>query len=245
MAFFQDRTVLITGAARGIGLSIAERFDAEGARVLLLDRDKTVLDRAADLGPDHHGLVVDLRDDKTTKKSIASALTEMGDLWAVVNNAGVFTKTPILEMPLSEWDLMMEVNARGMLVVMQAAVPFLIEAGGGRVINQSSMGAKLGTPGEAAYAASKAAVGGLTRIAAQEFGPYGITVNSVCPGYVLTNMGADTRDPVQVAEWTAKSPLARLASPEDVANAVLFLASEEASYITGEALNVSGGMCVS
>ncbi|NOX31782.1 MAG: SDR family oxidoreductase, partial [Actinobacteria bacterium] len=98
-------------------------------------------------------------------------------------------------------------------------------------------------PGEAHYAASKAAVVALGRIAAMELGPDQITVNSICPGYVLTEMGAETRDPEQVASWAAQSPLARLASPDDVAAAIAFLASEEAGYITGEALNVSGGMC--
>jgi NAD(P)-dependent dehydrogenase (short-subunit alcohol dehydrogenase family) len=105
------------------------------------------------------------------------------------------------------------------------------------------MAAKLGTAGEAPYAASKAAVLALTRIAAIELGVHGITVNALCPGYVLTDMGAEIRSAAQIDEWTAKSPLGRLATPEDVAAAVAFLASEEAAYITGESLNVSGGMC--
>lgn len=241
----KDRAILITGAAQGIGCSIAERLCQEGAQVILLDRDPGVTATAASISSACDSIVVDLCDEEATKAAIEAVADRMGGLWGVVNNAGIFAKTPLLEMPIAEWDHMMNVNVRSMVLVIQAAAPFMIEAGGGRIVNQSSMAAKLGTPGEGHYAASKAAVGALTRIAAQELGPHNITVNSICPGYVLTEMGADTRDPVQVAEWTAKSPLGRLATPDDVANAVVFLLSDQASYITGEALNVSGGMCTS
>ena len=105
------------------------------------------------------------------------------------------------------------------------------------------MAAKLGTPGEAAYAASKAAVVALTRIAAMEFGPHDITVNAICPGYVLTEMGADTRSAEQIDAWSAKSPLGRLACADDVAELIAFLSGDGAGYITGEALNITGGMC--
>jgi len=174
---------------------------------------------------------------------MASAINRMGSVWLLVNNAGIFAKTPILEIDPDQWDKMMETNVRSMLVTIQAVAGSMAANGGGRIVNQASMAAKLGTPGEAHYAASKAAVVALSRIAAMELGPDQITVNSLCPGYVLTEMGADTRDPEQVSSWAAKSPLARLASPDDVAAAIAFLASEEAGYITGEALNVSGGMC--
>ena len=119
----------------------------------------------------------------------------------------------------------------------------MVDAGGGRVVNMASMAAKRGTPGEAAYAASKAAVVALTRIAAMELGPHGVTVNSICPGYVLTDMGCDARSPDQVAAWASMSPLGRLGDPADVAGTVAFLAGEDGSYLTGQALNVTGGMC--
>lgn len=240
----EDRAVLVTGAARGIGLCIAQRLHDDGARVLMIDRDESVLDVSAAMGSECRGLVMDLCDSAAATDAISAAASDMGGVWAAVNNAGVFARTPLLDISMAEWDHMMETNVRTMLVVIQAVAPFMIEAGGGRIVNQSSMAAKLGTPGEAHYAASKAAVGALTRIAAQELGPHAITANSICPGYVLTDMGADTRDETQVAEWSAKSPLGRLATPLDVANAVAFLVSDQAAYITGEALNVSGGMCV-
>lgn len=240
----EDRPVLVTGAAQGIGRTIAEHLYLLGARLTLVDVSEAVHETAEAIGPDCRGVAVDLCQPEATKDAVRTAAQSMGGLWAVVNNAGVFAKTPLLEIEVQEWDHMMATNVRSMLLVTQAAAPFMISGGGGRIVNQSSMAAKLGTPGEAHYAASKAAVGALTRVAAQELGPHNITVNSICPGYVLTEMGADTRDPEQIAQWKAKSPLGRLASGQDVANAVGFLVSDEASYITGEALNVSGGMCM-
>ena len=237
------RCAIVSGAAQGIGLALARRLVDEGMRVTLLDRNREVDEKAAALGPLASARVVDLRDVEQTRVAAASAIEEMGGGWLLVNNAGIFDKTPVLEIDPADWDRMMEINVRSMLVLIQAVAPAMQAAAGGRIVNQASMAAKLGTPGEAHYAASKAAVVALTRIAAQELGPDQITVNSICPGYVLTEMGADTRDPEQVAEWTSKSPLGRLATPQDVAAAAVFLASDEAGYITGEALNVSGGMC--
>ena len=238
----RGRRCLVTGAARGIGRRIAERLIEEGMRATLLDIDPAVEDVARALGAAN--LVVDLADAAATRRVLASG--GAGDpYWLVVNNAGVFSKTPLLEMTLEEWDRVHRVNVRSMVVVIQALAPAMIAAGtGGRIVNVASMAAKLGTPGESAYAASKAAVVALSRIAAMELGPHGVTVNAVCPGYILTEMGADTRTPDQVAAWTAKSPLGRLGQPDDVASAVAFLASDDGSYMTGQAINVTGGMCM-
>ncbi len=159
-----------------------------------------------------------------------------------MNNAGVFAKEPMLSLDPDVFDSMMAINARSMLVMMQAVVPSMIAGGGGRIVNQASMAAKLGTPGELAYAASKAAVVAMSRIASMELGPHGITVNSICPGYVLTELGAETRNSAQVDSWTSQSPLGRLADPADVASLVVYLAGD-AGYVTGQALNVNGGMC--
>ena len=238
----RGRRCLVTGAARGIGRRIAERLIEEGMRATLLDIDPAVEDVARALGAAN--LVVDLADAAATRRGLASG---DGDdpYWLVVNNAGVFSKTLLLEMTLEEWDRVHRVNVRSMVVVIQVLAPAMIAAGtGGRIVNVASMAAKLGTPGESAYAASKAAVVALSRIAAMELGPQGVTVNAVCPGYILTEMGADTRTPDQVAAWTAKSPLGRLGQPDDVASAVAFLASDDGSYMTGQAINVTGGMCM-
>ena len=238
----RGRRCLVTGAARGIGRRIAQRLIEEGMQAALLDVDPAVEDVARDLGA--ASLVVDLADAAQTRRAL-SAGAEDGPYWLVVNNAGVFSKTPLLEMTLEEWDRVQVVNVRSMVVVIQALAPAMVAAGaGGRIVNVASMAAKLGTPGEAAYAASKAAVVALSRIAAMELGPHGVTVNAVCPGYVLTEMGAGTRTADQIAAWTAKSPLGRLGDPGDVASAVAFLASDDGSYMTGQALNVTGGMCM-
>lgn len=250
-AGLRGRRGLVTGAARGIGRQVAQRLAGEGMRMTLLDVDPAVESTAAEMGA--AGVVADLRDDEATRRALASDATGNSDAagnpdadpyWLLVNNAGIFAKTPLLEMDLGEWDDLHRVNARSMVVVMQALAPGMIASGrGGRVVNMASMAAKRGTPGEAAYAASKAAVVALSRIAAMELGPHGITVNSICPGYVLTEMGAATRSADQVAAWTAMSPLGRLGDPADVAAVVAFLASDDGAYITGQALNVTGGMC--
>lgn len=232
---------VITGAAQGIGLAIATRLAANGSTVALLDIDERVVEVATDLGG--RGYIVDLADVEATRVAVGSAIEWMGGLWVLVNNAGIFAKTPLLDIEVESWDEMMNINARAMLVTIQAAAPSLIAAGSGRIVNQASMAAKLGTPGEAHYAASKAAVTALTRIAAQELGPHGVTVNCICPGYVLTEMGAATRTDEQIRDWASLSPLGRVGTPEDVADAVSYLASDDAAYITGESLNVSGGMC--
>ena len=239
---FVDRPAIVTGGARGIGRGIAARLLAEGARVAVLDRDPGLETSASELGEGCTAISVDLGNVEATRQAVGDAIDHLGGLWLLVNNAGIFAKTPLLEIEMREWDQMMVTNARAMLITMQAAAPHLITGGGGRVVNLASMAAKLGTPGEASYAASKAAVVALTRIAALELGPYGITVNCLCPGYVLTDMGAGSRTPAQIEEWTARSPLGRLARPADVAAAVAFLASDDAAYITGESVNVSGGM---
>ena len=239
-AGLDGRRCLVTGAARGIGRYVAESLIAQGMRATILDMDPAVQRVARELGA--QSIVVDLCDDDAVRDALA---VSMGDdpFWLLVNNAGVFTKTPLLEMSLNEWDHLHQVNVRAMVVTMQAITPSMRIVGGGRVVNMASMAAKRGTPGEAAYAASKAGVVALSRIAAMELGSYGITVNSICPGYVLTEMGAATRSADEVAAWTALSPLGRLGTPADLAAVVAFLASDDGSYITGQALNVTGGMC--
>ena len=239
-AGLDGRRCLVTGAARGIGRHVAERLIAEGMRATILDVDPDVQRVARELGA--QSIVVDLCDDEAVRDALA---VSMGDdpFWLLVNNAGVFTKTPLLDMSLNEWDHLHQVNVRAMVITMQAIIPSMRSVGGGRVVNMASMAAKRGTPGEAAYAASKAGVVALSRIAAMELGSYGITVNSICPGYVLTEMGAATRSADEVAAWTALSPLGRLGTPAALAAVVAFLASDDGSYITGQALNVTGGMC--
>lgn len=237
------RRCVVTGAARGIGAEIARRFAREGATVGTLDVAPDVKAVAAELdGPVE---LADLRDVAATRDAMGRLIDALGGIDVLVNNAGLLRITPLLDITTEEWDDVMAVNARSMLVTTQVAARSMIGAGrGGRIVNMASMGAKQAAADQAHYAASKAAVVALTQAAAVELGPHGITVNAICPSFVLTEMGAATRTPEMVAQWSAASPLGRCAEPADVAGMALFLASDDAAYCTGQAFNVTGGMIV-
>jgi NAD(P)-dependent dehydrogenase (short-subunit alcohol dehydrogenase family) len=235
------RLALVTGAARGIGASIARLFAAHGARVAVLD----VLGAPnAALAREIDGIAIaaDLADPDDARRGTVEACERLGGIDILVNNAGILRFADVLDISIEDWDRTFAVNVRSMLVTTQVVVPVMAARGGGRIVNMASMGGKVGAPGQAHYCASKAAVIEFTRVCAMEFGPLGVTVNCICPGYVLTDIGAETRTPDKVAAWTARSPLGRLAEPEDVANMALFLASDDSSYCTGQAMNVTGGM---
>ncbi|MFZ9483243.1 MAG: SDR family NAD(P)-dependent oxidoreductase [Ilumatobacteraceae bacterium] len=230
-----DRRVVVTGGARGIGAAIVDTFRAEGADVVVLDvQAPEVATRWID---------VDLADPEASRAAATEAVQRLGGIDVLVNNAGILRMAPLLEISVDDWDLTMDVNARSMLVTTQVAARAMIGAGhGGSIVNMASMGGRVGSTGQAHYAASKAAVMALTRVSAMELGAYGIRVNCLCPGYVLTEMGAETRTPEMVAGWSSLSPLGRCAEPDDVARMALFLATDDSAYCTGQALDVSGGM---
>lgn len=232
---------VVTGAARGIGAGIAARLHAEGAAVAVLDRleqeGRATADRL-----DGVFVPADLSDPAGAAAATATAVEALGGVDVLVNAAGILQLGSLLDTSVEQWDRVFAINSRAMLVTMQAVAPAMIDAGGGRIVNIASMAAKAGGAGEGAYAASKAAVVALTRAAALEWGPHGITANAICPGYVLTEMGAATRTPADVAAWTARSPLGRLGTPDDVAGVAAFLASADGAYLTGQAINVTGGM---
>ena len=231
------RRIVVTGGARGIGAAVVGHFLDAGDAVAVLDRsalDRTTVDRS-----DVCGVVVDLADHEATAAACAAAAGSLGGVDVVVNNAGIFDSTPLLEIDPAVWDAVFAVNVRAMVSVMQALVPLM--PAGSAVVNLASMGGKVGEPGQAHYAASKAAVISLTRVAAMEFGPLGIRVNCVCPGYVLTELGAAARDEATVAGWADATPLGRLCSPEEIAGVVGFLAGPASIPLTGEAMNASSG----
>ena len=235
------RRAVVTGAARGIGAEIARTFHEHGAHVVVMDIDD---DRVREMAKsiESESLVVDLADAEATTRATAEAVEILGGIDILVNNAGVLRMAPILDMTIANWDETFDVNVRAMFVTTQVAARAMCEAGGGTIINMASMGGKVGSPNQAHYAASKAAVIAFTRVSAMEFGPFNIRVNCICPGYVLTEMGAATRTKEMIDAWSAKSPLGRLAEPSDVAKMALFLASDDSSYCTGQAMNVTGGM---
>jgi len=236
--------VIVTGFARGIGAAIAEAFAARGDQVVGLDR---LADEAACTAARIGATAVecDLSEPDAVDRAMAEAIDRLDGVDVLVNNAGIFAIRPLLDISADDWDRMFDVNVRSMLLATQAGARAMIDGGtGGRIVNMASMGGKDGAAGQAHYAASKAAVISLTQVAAKELGPHGITVNSICPGYVLTDMGADTRTDEMVAEWSSLSPLGRCGEESDIADVALFLASRAASYLTGQAIDVSGGMCM-
>ncbi|MCU1423588.1 MAG: 3-oxoacyl-[acyl-carrier protein] reductase [Microbacteriaceae bacterium] len=236
------KRVVVIGGARGIGGEIATRFAGEGARVSVLDRLVDCgSELAAAIGAEFHE--VDLVDPASAQRVTEAAIGSLGGVDVLVNSAGILRFSKLLDVTVESWNEIFSVNTRAMLTTMQASARSMIAAGnGGKIINIASMAAKKGGANEGAYAASKAAVVALTRVAALEWGEHGITANSLCPGYILTEMGADTRTEADIAAWSAYSPLGRLGSPADVAGVALFLATPDSDYLTGQAINVTGGM---
>ena len=234
--------IVVTGGARGIGGEIAARFAREGARVAILDRlAEEGRATAAAIGGAFRE--VDLLDPTGTEEAVRGAVRGLGGLDVLVNSAGILQLKPILDITVEDWNRMFAINARAMLTTMQTATRHWLSAEqGGKIINLASMAAKKGGANEAHYAASKSAVVALTRAAALEWGSHGITANALCPGFILTDMGADTRTDDDVALWSSWSPLGRLGEPSDVAGVALFLASSDSDYLTGQAINVTGGM---
>ena len=236
------KRVIVTGGARGIGGEIASRFAVEGARVSILDRLVDPGERhAEEIGGTFHE--VDLLDPLATAAVTQAAVDALGGVDVLVNSAGILRFTSLLDLTVQDWNETFSINTRAMLTTMQVSVRAMIAAGhGGKIINLASMAAKKGGAGEGAYPPSKAAVVALTRMAALEWGCHGITANSLCPGYILTEMGAATRTQADIDTWSGYSPLGRLGEASDVASVALFLASPDSDYLTGQAINVTGGM---
>jgi len=237
-----QKRVIVTGGARGIGGEIATRFAAEGAHVGVLDRLVELGTAKADeIGGTFHE--VDLLDPVATANATAAAIDDLGGVDVLVNSAGILRFSSLLDLTVQDWNETFSINTRAMLTTMQACARWMMANGaGGKIVNLASMAAKKGGAGEGAYPASKAAVVALTRQAALEWGCHGITANSLCPGYILTEMGAETRTPEDVATWSSYSPLGRLGEAADVAAVALFLATSDSDYLTGQAINVTGGM---
>ena len=252
---FEGRTAIVTGAARGMGEAIARRFYDEGANVVLLDvAEGGVESVAAALDPSGERTLsrrCDVTSAADTQAAVAAALERFGRLDCLVNCAGVLSLAPFGEITEEQWDAAMDVNAKGVFLMMQAALPALRASGAGSIVNIASQSGKRGEELLAHYCASKAAVILLTRGAALELAP-GVRVNSVCPGYVDTAMqdqgaeyvSAETGTPVPelMDEWIKEVPMGRFQQADDVAKLVLFLASEDASEITGEDVNITGGL---
>jgi 3-oxoacyl-[acyl-carrier protein] reductase len=235
---FHDRVVLLSGAAQGIGAATAQRFAAEGARLVLLDT------RAPEQAP-AGALVVEgsVTERAAWDRAVALALQHWGRVDVLINNAGITRDGRFEQMTLEQFDLVIDVNLRGVFHGAQAVLAPMLAQGKGSIVNTSSVVGLHGNFGQTNYAAAKAGVIGMTKTWARELGPKGIRVNAVAPGFISTPMTAAV--PQKVAEkMVAGVPLQRLGRPEDIAAAYAFLASDDAAYITGTVLEVSGGMAM-
>jgi NAD(P)-dependent dehydrogenase (short-subunit alcohol dehydrogenase family) len=238
------RTALVTGASRGIGAAIATALDRAGARVALVARDRARLDTVAG-GLEHDPVVIeaDLADPTAPAHVATTALDALGELDVLVNNAAVAARVPTVEIDAELVDRLCAVNVRAPLLLVAALLPSMLGRRRGSIVNLSSVSGIVGTPRRAAYAATKGAVDAFTRSLAMELGPSGIRVNSVAPGVVDTDMWARNKTIPGVVEGIeAQTPLRRWSSPEDVADVVVFLASDAARFITGETICADGGM---
>jgi len=248
----QTRTAIVTGASRGIGAAIALGLAARGYDLALNDIEPQK-DALTEVAEQIHGMgrrtelvFADVSEKAQVEVMVAAALAAFGKIDALVNNAGILIAGEVDGLPESAWDAVMDVNAKGSFMVIQALLPAMKARRYGRIVNIASIGGKHGTIRQAHYSASKAAVMGFSRVLAQEVGPLGITVNCICPGIILTEMGRDALDAPGVrASWEAKTALARLGVPTDVVGPVAFLASDESAFVTGQTLNVDGGIVLS
>jgi len=232
-----SRTALITGASRGIGLACAQALASAGTRVILAARDAAKLEAASAAIPDSTWVTIDL----SSQESIKEAFAKAGPVDILVNNAAVTKDGLALRMKKDDWDAVLATNLTGAFLAAQQVMQGMMKQRWGRIINISSIVGETGNPGQANYVASKAGLIGLTKSLAQEIASRNITVNAIAPGFIDTDMTAALSDELK-QNMLGHIPLKRFGKPEDVAAAVKFLASEEASYITGAVLNVNGGM---
>jgi len=240
-----DKVAIVTGAAQGIGLATAIRFATEGARVVVADLSAARVEAAvASLraaGGRALGCLVDVTDRVTIDAMVAEVRAEWGRIDVLINNAGITKDARLAKMSAAQFDSVIAVNLKGVFECTQAVAESMVAQGSGSIVNASSVVGLYGNFGQTNYAATKAGVIGLTKTWARELGPKGVRVNAVCPGFVKTAILETIPDEV-MQKMVAKVPLGRLGTPEEIAAVYTFLASDDASYLNGAVIEVSGGI---
>jgi 2-hydroxycyclohexanecarboxyl-CoA dehydrogenase len=241
----RDKVVVVTGAGRGMGRAIAERLAVEGARVAVTDVDGESAAMTAAALDGAAGFRLDITDAAEVSARIGEIAAALGPVDALVNNAGWDRMAPFLQTDEDLWDRLIDINLRGPIRMTKAVLPQMVERGGGRIVNISSDAGRVGSTGEAVYSACKAGIIGFAKTVAREMARHGITVNTICPGPtetpLLAAMVGEGHDKL-IESLKRGIPLGRLGQPEDVAGAVAFLVSDDAGFITGQTLSVSGGL---
>jgi 3-oxoacyl-[acyl-carrier protein] reductase len=248
MSRYAGRVAIVTGAARGIGAGTARRLASEGAAVAVLDLDQDAAAKSA-AGVDAEkaiGVACNVADAASVQAAVDAVVEQLGKVDVLVNNAGVTRDNLLFKMSEDDWDMVMNVHLRGSFLMSRAVQKHMVAQKYGKILNLSSVSA-LGNRGQANYSAAKMGLQGFTRTLALELGPFGINVNAVAPGFIVTDMTDDTArrvgvEPEDYRKAAAEvTPVRRVGQPEDIAAAVAFLCSDEASYITGQTLYVDGG----
>ena len=239
----KDKTAIITGGGTGIGLATASDFCQEGAKVILFGRRKEKLEKAVEkLGGSAIIVQGDMINNNDLDKLINETLHNFKKIDILVNNAGLFNGSPLHEISDSQWDEIMDINIRSVFQLTRRVLPVMLSQKYGSIIHISSILGLIAVPQVAAYNVSKGALNQFSRSIAVEYGSSGIRSNSICPGLIATDMTADLmKDADLMKEWSKEYPIGRFGKPEDVANACLYLASDESSFVTGITLPVDGG----
>ena len=245
MGCFTDKVAIVTGAARGIGRAIAEDLAARGADIVVCDLQKEWLDESVAAieakGRKALAVAVDVGDEDAVKACIKEVMDVFGRVDIMVNNAGITKDTLLMRMSGQDWDDVLRVNLKGTFLFTRAVARPMMKQRSGSIVNIASIIGLIGNAGQANYAASKAGVIALTKSAAKELAPRGVRVNSIAPGFISSKMtdalSQEVRD-----QMLANIPMSRFGVPEDIAKSVAFLASDEATYVTGQCLSVNGGM---
>ncbi|MFC1650765.1 3-oxoacyl-[acyl-carrier-protein] reductase [Candidatus Latescibacterota bacterium] len=245
MKRLEGKVALVTGGAQGIGKIICERFASQGADIAVCDMNKELSDTVAESLSVHsvkaESFLMNVSDEDSVAEAIKKVLEDFGRIDILVNNAGITRDNLMMRMKKQDWDAVISVNLTGTYIVSKAVVRHMMKARTGSIINISSVVGVTGNAGQANYSASKAGVIGLTKTMAREFASRNVTVNALAPGYIITEMTGILSDEAKSA-FMEKIPLKREGTPEDVARAAEFFASDDAKYITGQVLCVDGGM---